>query len=268
MKSAVRILWLWMLSAAMIAGAWASPVAHIEIDERFAPGVAKEGMTHPGTFLFRGIYTQEEPDSSKEVVLFVHGANGSPRDMLDVARHLDSSTQQAWFAYYATGHSVATSGNAIAADLAALMEQHGLTRVAVFAHSMGGLVAWHALAQLGPQVVVTRLVSVNTPWDGNAAARFGVWLSRTPPPIWFDLVPGSKILRQIRSRPVAPPYTLVYTLTRNDAQSTGDGTISLRSQMHPEMKGRASSIVKEIGTHNSALHGDAARRLSLRLLFN
>ena len=257
---------LWLLAAALSVGvvaAQASPLVDIESDARFAPAVAQEGMKCPGDFRFAGIYMAAEPDASREVVLFVHGANGSPRDLVEVARHLDSSRYQAWFAYYATGDPVATSSDAIAADVKVLMERHGISRLAVFAHSLGGIVAWQALEKLGPRFSVSRLVSVNTPWGGNFAAWLGTWLSPSPVPMWTDIAPGSKALSQIRESGIDRPFTLVYTVTRDDPRATGDGTISRRSQLDAGMSQRASSIVKEIGTHDSVLCGEAAKRLSL-----
>lgn len=191
-----------LLAAALFAGvaaAQTSPVVNIENDARFAHIVAEDGMKFPGNFRFRGIYMSAEPDASKKVVLFVHGANGSPRDFVEVARHLDSSKYQAWFAYYATGDAIAASGNAIAADVKALMEKHRISRLTVFAHSLGGIVAWQALEKLGPRFAVSRLVSVNTPWGGNFAAWLGTWLSPSPLPMWTDLAPDSKALLQIRN---------------------------------------------------------------------
>lgn len=262
-----RLRWcLWLLAAAWGAGfatAHASPVVDIESDARFEPVVAEEAMKCPGSFRFGGIYMSTQPDASRKVVLFVHGANGSPRDFVEVAKHLDASRYQAWFAYYATGDAVAASGNAIAADVAALMEEHDISRLAVFAHSLGGIVAWQALEKLGPKFAVSRLVSVNTPWGGSFAARLGTWLSPSPPPMWSDLAPDSNVLLQIRNSRIDRPFTLVYTVTRDDTRAVGDGTISLRSQLHAGMRQRAFLIVKEIGTHDSVLCGAAAKRLSL-----
>lgn len=256
---------LWLLAVAWsvgVAAAQASPLVDIESDVRFEPVVAEGGMKWPDDFRFAGIYMSAAPDASKGVVLFVHGANGSPRDFVEVARHLDSSKYQAWFAYYATGDAVAESSNAIAADLKALIESHGISRLTVFAHSLGGIVAWQALEKLGPEFAVSRLVSVNTPWGGNFAARLGTWLSASAPAMWADLAPNSKALSQIRNSAGDRPFTLVYTVTRDDPRAWGDGTISRRSQLDAGMSQRASSIVKEIGTHDSVLCGEAAKRLS------
>ncbi len=258
-----RLSLLVVALSAAFAAAQASPLVDIETDARFSRVVAEEGMNCPDNFRFRGIYMSAEPEASRTVVLFVHGANGSPRDFVEVARNLDSSKYQAWFAYYATGDAVAANGNAIAADVKALMEKHGISRLAVFAHSLGGIVAWQVLEKLGPNFGVSRLVSVNTPWGGNFAAWLGTWLSPSPLPMWTDLAPDSKALSQIRNSLIDRPFTLVYTVTRDDPRASGDGTISLRSQLHAGMSQRAFLIVKEIGTHDSVLCGEAAKRLSL-----
>lgn len=235
----------------------------IEPDAPFAHVVVKERIEGPAYFQSGNISMSTAPDDARKVVLFVHGAHGSPRDFDEVARHLDASKYQAWFASYATGDAVTKSGDAIAADVKALMEKHGISRLAVFAHSLGGIVAWQALEKLGPRFAVSRLVSVNTPWGGNFGARLGTWLSPSPPAMWTDLSPDSKALVHIRNSPIDRPFILVYTVIQDDLRASGDGTISLRSQLHAGMRQRASSVVKEVGTHDSVLCGAAAKRLSL-----
>ncbi|WP_218510193.1 triacylglycerol lipase [Variovorax sp. dw_308] len=259
---------LGLAALAMLASsgqAGASDVVDIDADARFESSVANAGMTHPLDFKYGGIYMASEPDSSKEVVLFVHGANGSPRDLSEVAENLDPATQQAWFAYYASGNSVAQSGTELADGVLALLQRYRVSHISVFAHSMGGLVAWRAVAEMEKRIIVSRLVSVNTPWDGSSAARLGIWFSRSPLPIWTDLAPGSEALMAIWRQDIATPFTLVYTIEHDDPRCIGDGTISRRSQTSAEMQRRAAFVVKEIGTHTSVLHSAAALRMGLLL---
>jgi len=146
-----------------------------------------------------------------------------------------------------------------------MMKEHGIARISVFAHSMGGLVAWQAIAELERQVTVERFVSVNTPWGGDPAAQLGAWFSPSPLPIWFDLAPGSKALMTIRQQRLKTPFTLVYTVRPAGRGSTGDGTVSLRSQTVPDIERQAVSVVRETGTHMSVLQGRSAAHLSLLL---
>ena len=266
MKSIDAIgLWLAALLLLSSVQARASNVVDIATDARFETAVAEAGMARPAEFSARGVYTSAPVDPSKDVVLFVHGARGTPRDFLEVAKDLDATRQQAWFAYYATGQSIAESGHALAADVLEKMNRHGITRIRVFAHSMGGLVAREAIAELEQHVTVLQFVSVNTPWGGDPAARVGAWFSPSPLPIWVDLAPGSKALTAIRRQTLEAPFTLVYTVMEDSQRSTGDGTVSRDSQTPPAMTQQAASIVREIGTHMSVLHGRTAERLSLLL---
>jgi pimeloyl-ACP methyl ester carboxylesterase len=255
-----------VLMASVFAGrAEGASIVDVGTDARFEPAVAYAGMKHPRDFRYAGLYVSTPIDSSRQPVLFVHGADGTPRDLEALAADLDPTRQQAWFAYYATGNSIDESGHALAEEIVATMRRHGLTSITVVAHSMGGLVAWRAITELEEQVTVTRFVSINTPWGGITAARFGAWLSPSPLPIWRDLAPGSKALNAIHGERVRAPWTLVYTVQEDSTRSSGDGTVSRWSQVLPSAQTQATTVVREIGTHMTALQEPQARRISALL---
>jgi pimeloyl-ACP methyl ester carboxylesterase len=243
----------------------ADDVVDIATDPRFSQSVADDGLANPKRFQSGGIYLCAPVDEAKDVVLLVHGARGTPRDLLEVAQHLDPARQQAWFAYYASGDAIAGTGHALATQVLALMRQHGLRRISVLAHSMGGLVAWHVVHQLDRQLDVQQFVSVSTPWNGDPAARWGVWFSLAPPPVWVDLSPGSRALQEIHQGRLDTRFRLIYTVDERRGRASGDGVVSRDSETYPAMIRQAATVDRELGTHMSMLHGEGADRLA-RLL--
>ena len=264
-RSGPRRLWRAMCAVALCAlcaRGVAAGIVDVAEDARFDRSVVQIGLHRPDEFSDGGIYMVAPADPAKEVVLFIHGANGSPRDFIEVARHLDTSKQQAWFAYYASGNSITATGRLLANDVAAMMTRYGITQLRIFAHSVGGLVAWELIADLEGRITVLQLISVNTPWNGSVAARLGKWFSPSPLALWVDLSPGSKALLAIRRHPLATSFTLVYTVTSNDPSSAGDGTVTKASQTAAVMEQRAVEVIEAVGTHSSALHGALAGRMS------
>jgi pimeloyl-ACP methyl ester carboxylesterase len=253
--------------ALLLAGAAcahsAEVVSDFNHDARFAGAVAKASMENPADFKYGGVYLQQSVQPDKEVVLFVHGANGSPRDWGEVASHL-STNQQAWFAYYASGDAVAKSSSALVEQVLDLMRQHGLTRIRVMSHSFGGLVAWYIVHDLekAPDVHVQQFVTVSTPWNGNHWARLGTLFAIRPADSWRDLAPESPTLKYIWNTPLRTPYTLVSTVMKDEGAASDDGTISLDSQLVPWMELEAEAIVTRIASHVGVLHGDSAAQIA------
>jgi pimeloyl-ACP methyl ester carboxylesterase len=242
--------------------AHAAEVVDVSRDARFQYAVAKASMRDPRAFKYSGVYLSQPIEQNKEVVLFVHGADGSPRDWADVAAKLDTTHQQAWFAYYPSGDSVSLSGSRVAADVLQLMRDNGLTRIEVVAHSMGGLVSYHIVKALESQVQVDQFITVATPWNGHWGARFGVMFSPHPADSWRDLVPNGPSLKAIWASPLRTPYTLVYTESDDSGKATSDGVIALSSQLQSQMQAQATRVVKVIATHVAVLHGDNAGRIA------
>jgi pimeloyl-ACP methyl ester carboxylesterase len=130
----------------------------------------------------RGIHAERPP------VLLVHGLNGAPRDLADVADRLDQAGRQVLLVLYRDRErTTSESGTALADAMVRLREEHYPegTPLDIVAHSMGGIVARAALntlqdpdwrggggrhraptprAGFGP----IRLRAIDTPWDGFA----------------------------------------------------------------------------------------------------
>lgn len=244
----------------------ADDVVDVSHDARFDYQVAKASLHAPDAFPYTGVYLAAPVNPDKEVVLFIHGIDSSPRDWAKVAARLDGSRQQAWFAYYPSGDAVATSGARIAADVLQLMRKHGLTRLVVAAHSMGGLVGWHVVQQLKTQVHIEQFVSVSTPWNGHWGARFGVMFSSHPADSWRDLVPDGPSLKAIWADSLGVPYTLVFTVRDDTGRAMSDGVISLSSQLEVDMEKQANRLVKVVATHTGVLQGTNAATLAALLV--
>ncbi|VTV17147.1 hypothetical protein WDL1P1_00150 (plasmid) [Variovorax sp. WDL1] len=256
--------WLALVLSFVFSHLHAAEVVDIALDARFDVSVAEVGSVKPQEFKHFGVYMGQPVDVSKEVVLFVHGSSGSPRDFVDVAGKLDTSKQQAWYAYYASGDAVAVSGGRLAKEVLRLMDEAGMQRIRVVAHSMGGLVAWHLVKALEQHMHVDQLVTVATPWGGHWGAGIGSMMSFLTPcrDSWHDLSPGSRTLQSIYGSQLETHFTLVYAVTEDSAESDGDGTISRQSQLAPGMRLQAEQVIRTVATHASVLTGLPAERIA------
>ncbi|MBC8737054.1 hypothetical protein F6X40_09555 [Paraburkholderia sp. UCT31] len=250
----IDMKWALVILLAFTQSVFAAEVVDVAHDTRFSPAVANAGMTDAPAFANYGVFLSEPVSRDKEVVVFVHGANASPRDFLDIAGRLDHTRQQAWFVYYASGNPVAYSGQRLAYDIVKLARENGISHIRVVAHSLGGLVAWHIVKTVEDALTVDNFVTIATPFDGNWAAPWGTYLAPHPAASWHDLTPGSDTLQAMWKDKLKAPHTLVYVTTVADDLNASDGTISRESQLEPAIEQSAAHVVKLVGTHVAVLH--------------
>ena len=93
-----------------------------------------------------GVYLLEAYDPKKVPVLFIHGAGGTPQDWRYFISQLDRKKYQPWVYYYPTGLPIDLSAAWLNNFITQLHNQYGFQRLAVAAHSMGGLVARRFIA--------------------------------------------------------------------------------------------------------------------------
>ena len=124
-------------------------------------------------------------DPSREPVVIVHGINGTPGDLKDVAEGLTAKGKQVFIvAYSDRGTQTHESGQEVAKALANLRSEYYPkgTSLDIVAHSMGGIVSRAALNSLAdpnwtgdsdvgkanPRAGFgdVRLRTMDTPWDG------------------------------------------------------------------------------------------------------
>jgi triacylglycerol esterase/lipase EstA (alpha/beta hydrolase family) len=131
------------------------------------------GIWFATPFLSHRPTPQPAADATRSVgVLFVHGYFGNRANWLGF---LDEAAARGYRCEAITLAGIArpieSHAGAIAAAIAAL-EARGATRVAIVAHSMGGLVVRAALRDIETRRVA-HVITLGTPHGGTAAARFG-----------------------------------------------------------------------------------------------
>ncbi|MEL6548232.1 MAG: alpha/beta fold hydrolase, partial [Myxococcota bacterium] len=88
-------------------------------------------------------------DPNRAPVVLVHGLNGSPRELGDIAaRFLSRGRPVHVFVYESQSQAIGRSAELLASELQGLRERVGAQRIDIVAHSMGGLVARAALNRM------------------------------------------------------------------------------------------------------------------------
>jgi hypothetical protein len=126
---------------------------------------------------------------------------------------------------------------------------------------MGGLVSRGFLLRYrdgGGAAAVPLFVSISTPWDGHAAAKFAA-KSPIPVRVWDDMAPGSDYLRSLYAREPGVPHHLIFSF-RNEGIAVGDasdGTVTVASQLHPAVQKGARRVEGFNETHMGVLKAPA-----------
>lgn len=237
-------------------------------DAAFSVANGSTGMWRPFEFLREhgyGLYFLEPYDPARLPVVLVHGLAASPQDWRALVAAVDRTRYQIWFLHYPSGLRLQKSANALADALAMLHRRLGFERLAIVAHSMGGLVAYGAtmrLQELVPHDLVATLVTISTPWGGHQAAAEGVRKLEHPVPSWRDLQIDSGYLRSLAEHPL-PAGTrldLIFGFKSTsgvELPADNDGSVGVASQLLPVMQERAQSLFGLNLGHTEIL-GDAA----------
>ena len=240
-------------------------VTHLD-DPRFSNQNARRGLWQPVEFVRlvgAGVYFLEPYDPDKIPVLFVHGALGHPGNWAAIVAALDRSRLQPWLAYYPTATRLETTAMALDRWMEQLYVRYRYRRLAVVAHSMGGLVARAFINRLveagdGRAEGLRLFVSVSTPWDGSELAQHAVDHSPVVAPSWYDVAPRSPFLRSLLAPelPSTLPYNLLYSYAGNSRlmyREPNDGSVTLASQLLPRELLRARAVRGFEESHMSIL---------------
>lgn len=234
-------------------------------DPRFSDETARRGLWQPADFLRdvgAGVYFLEPYDPNKTPVLFVHGALGQPRNFATLISRLDRNRFQPWLVFYPTAVRLETTVLALDRWTQYLYVQYQYPRMAVVAHSMGGLVARafvnRAVAAADGRGEGIRLFfTMSTPWDGHAAAQSGVDRAPVVAPSWYDIAPGSPFLRTLLDPELPPgvPHDLLFSYAGGSRRmrEANDGTVSIASQLDPRMQSHARRVRGFNESHTSIL---------------
>jgi pimeloyl-ACP methyl ester carboxylesterase len=200
----------------------------------FMESNGRKGLWQPLSFVKEkrgGVYLLEAYDQDKIPVLFVHGAGGTPQDWRYFISRLDRSKYQVWVYYYPTGLPIDLSAGWLHNFVADLHRQYGFRRLAIAAHSMGGLVARRFVQEEHEYQIL--LATFSTPFGGVPAARLGLSLGAYGVPSWRDLTPESVFLRSLHARPLPASvrHHLFFGYREDGGSYDSDGVITVGSQL-------------------------------------
>lgn len=247
-------------------------------DDFFDPKFGNEGLYNPAALLAHNqgfLFGLDTYDDRKTSILFVHGIGGTPRDWKYFVDGLDRSRFQPFFLYYPSGLPLDKLGSLLAQVIDS-WDKSSVSghKIVLAAHSMGGLVALSAIGKLAANGFPPSLrmyCSFSTPYGGDEAARKGVENAPVVVPVWRDIASDSDFLRDIRSlqMPKALPFYLFFTYRDPSTFKLGessDGSVTLRSQLVPEIQASAIKLIGFNENHDGFLNSEPARREFLRLL--
>lgn len=259
-------------SSADSEGAGARPLAEFHLgeitridDPRFSDEHARRGLWQPVDFLSQvgaGVYFLEPYDPQKIPVLFVHGAGGHPGNWAALIARLDRDRFQPWLVYYPTAPRLEKTAMWLDRWVQYLYVVHRYPRMAVIAHSMGGLVARafinRAIAAGDGRAEGLRLfITMSTPWDGHRLAQRGVDKAPVVVPSWYDMAPGSPFLRSLLEPELPPPlaHDLLFSYAGGSrlVRAANDGAVTLKSQLVPRAQAQARTVRGFNETHRTIL---------------
>jgi pimeloyl-ACP methyl ester carboxylesterase len=210
----------------------------------------RQGLWQPLSFVKEkrgGVYLLEAYDPDKIPVLFIHGAGGTPQDWRYFISQLDRSKYQVWVYYYPTGLPIELSAGWLDNFVTELHRKYGFHRLAIAAHSMGGLVARRFIAlnaDSAGRAYSTLLATFSTPFGGVPAARLGLSLGAYAVPSWRDLTPESVFLRSLQSQalPATVRHYLFFGYREDASDFDSDGVISVASQREQHIAAAAARV--------------------------
>ena len=251
-------------------------------DAKFVAENGERGLWRFAEFLLEvgpGVYFLEAYDPDKIPVLFVHGISGYPQQFTTLIEHLDRERYQPWFYFYPSGFHLDGVARHLSSIVTDLQVRHRFKRMAVVAHSMGGLVSRSFILKHYEQTGrsdVELFVAISSPWGGNAEAA-GAKNAPTDMTIysWLDMGPESDFLRGLfhlspdyeRVRPLPPhaEFHMLFGFAKGDDSMgpSSDGVVTLKSATRRDAVNAARSLLPLDYSHTGILHApESSERLN------
>ncbi len=168
--------------------------------EYFSLENAQIGYWNPSSFMKMfgaHIYLTQAYDPRKVPLLFVHGTEGTPQNWIYFYMRLDRDRYQPWFFYYPSGIRLNLAAALLQEELRELHEKYGFQKMALAAHSVGGLTARSFLIRHGSEErppFIRLFASFATPWNGFGLADASQVLPHKSIPVWLDLGTQSEFI--------------------------------------------------------------------------
>lgn len=199
------------------------------------------------------------PETDRRPVVLLHGFASTPRVMRPLARHLHSQLgRQTVRLPVSSTRDLRAQAVAVMRVIRELAVRAG-SPVDVVAHSMGGLIATHALKVLDRERHIGSVVTLGTPHGGSSLARVGALLHRESTPVLGQMLPGAAFLGELAAREVPTHARLVSVVASRDR-------IVQRASAELETGARQHSLYVADASHSSLLLSRAAFRLVADLL--
>ena len=248
-------------------------------DPIFAPEMGEMGVYHPTQFLTKTqswVFSVGAPDFSKVQVVLVHGIDGTPRDFRTLIPSIDPKRYQIWLFYYPSGLRLDQLGVALARLVERVSAEIGRPdlRLAIVAHSMGGLVGRRAVNELcksGKPPYLRLYASFDTPYGGVESAAGAVKRGTELIPSWVDVAAGSPFLTHLYETPIPKdlPFYLFFGWGEagdHGPSPAGDGTIAIPSQLDARVQVAATRMMGYGDTHVGILSDPEALKELGRVL--
>ena len=252
-------------------------------DAKFGPKSGPRGLWEPMDFLndeLAGIYFLDAYEPGRIPVLFVHGIAGYPQEFSTLIEGLDREHFQAWFYFYPSGFALDSISNHLEGLLKRLQVKHHFSRLAIIAHSMGGLVSRGAILKYKDDTErddIRLFISISTPWGGDVRAKRTENARVELPASFGDMSPSSEYLRwmfyddekreSVKTLPDQVDYHMILGFRMSRSRRVADdSSVTLASQARIEAQEEALTIRAWDYDHWDILNSpEAVARMNLLL---
>ncbi len=234
-------------------------------DNRFSIEIGDQGLWEPARFMREhgvGVYFLQPYRPAVIPVLFINGASGTPRNFTWIIDNLDTKRFQPFVFFCPSGLSLEESARILDKVMGLVTAENGIGRIAVIAHSMGGLTA-RRYVQLAQErdYEVAALVTLSTPWNGHIMAKLGAEYAPEPVPSWIDMQPDSPFILELLAKPPAAPHLLLYGVDAKKSlflPDRNDGTVSVESMIDQRALEGTSAVIALPKDHIAILKSERA----------
>ena len=209
-------------------------------DDAFSEVNASKGLWEAYSFMQEvpsGLFLLEKYNPNKEVVLFVHGINGTPQNFKYIINNINTETHQVMLFYYPSGLRLSDTATYLDYLMQEFQIKYQLKNITIIAHSMGGLLSkeYINIQQKHNHMIINNFISISTPWSGHSGAQLGLEYAPDVIPVWNDMAPQSQFIKKLFDTKYknSPKHTLFFGFkgTSLFVSENSDGVVSINTQL-------------------------------------